>query len=146
MQAEGFQSWSNGPRIYYKLIGRSEFNTTKLSEYRGKYVILIFLSTRLLLCLPYWRLQPSAIASTNLKSPKSLVFLLTVSSPHLAWIQSDVKVWRYGDLNYPLLPISKKEISAAWQRVLDPVYAAHEAPYSSLTEYTRLLTPSLWSQ
>jgi peroxiredoxin (alkyl hydroperoxide reductase subunit C) len=97
-----------------------EFDTVKLSNYRGKYVVLFFYP------LDFTFVCPTEITafSDRYKEFESLnteILGVSVDSEfsHLAWIQSDRKSGGVGDLNYPLVSDIKKEISAAYN-VLDP--------------------------
>ncbi|MDY6803052.1 MAG: peroxiredoxin [Cyanobacteriota bacterium] len=97
-----------------------EFETVKLSNYRGKYVVVFFYP------LDFTFVCPTEITafSDRYKEFESLnteILGVSVDSEfsHLAWIQSDRKSGGVGDLNYPLVSDIKKEISAAYN-VLDP--------------------------
>lgn len=97
-----------------------EFETVKLSNYRGKYVVVFFYP------LDFTFVCPTEITafSDRYKEFESLnteILGVSVDSEfsHLAWIQSDRKSGGVGDLNYPLVSDIKKDISAAYN-VLDP--------------------------
>lgn len=97
-----------------------EFETVKLSNYRGKYVVVFFYP------LDFTFVCPTEITafSDRYKEFESLnteVLGVSVDSEfsHLAWIQTDRKSGGVGDLNYPLVSDIKKDISAAYN-VLDP--------------------------
>ncbi len=97
-----------------------EFETIKLSDYRGKYVLLFFYP------LDFTFVCPTEITafSDRYKEFESLnteILGVSVDSEfsHLAWIQTDRKSGGIGDINYPLLSDIKKEISVAYN-VLDP--------------------------
>ena len=97
-----------------------EFKTTKLSDYRGKYVVLFFYP------LDFTFVCPTEIIAfsdrySEFKELNTEVLGVSVDSEfsHLAWIQSDRKSGGLGDLNYPLVSDLKKEISTAYN-VLDP--------------------------
>ncbi|NEO52150.1 MAG: peroxiredoxin [Okeania sp. SIO3B5] len=97
-----------------------EFETIKLSDYRGKYIVLFFYP------LDFTFVCPTEITafSDRYKQFESLnteILGVSVDSEfsHLAWIQTDRKSGGVGDLNYPLLSDIKKEISSAYN-VLDP--------------------------
>lgn len=97
-----------------------EFSSIKLSDYRGKYVILFFYP------LDFTFVCPTEITAFSdrfdeFKQIDTAVLGVSVDSEfsHLAWIQSDRKSGGVGDLNYPLVADLKKEISAAYN-VLDP--------------------------
>ncbi|HEY9697292.1 MAG TPA: peroxiredoxin [Trichocoleus sp.] len=97
-----------------------EFKTTKLSDYRGKYVVLFFYP------LDFTFVCPTEITAfsdryEDFKSINTEILGVSVDSEfsHLAWTQTDRKAGGVGDLNYPLVSDIKKEISAAYN-VLDP--------------------------
>jgi peroxiredoxin (alkyl hydroperoxide reductase subunit C) len=92
-----------------------EFKTIKLSDYRGKYVVLVFYP------LDFTFVCPTEITAFSdryeeFKTLNTEVLGTSVDSEfsHLAWIQSDRKSGGVGDLNYPLVADIKKEISAAY--------------------------------
>ncbi len=97
-----------------------EFKTIKLSDYRGKYVVLFFYP------LDFTFVCPTEITAfsdrhADFKAVNTEILGISVDSvfSHLAWIQSDRKLGGVGDLNYPLVADIKKEISSAYN-VLDP--------------------------
>lgn len=97
-----------------------EFKTIKLSDYRGKYVVLFFYP------LDFTFVCPTEIAAFSdrydeFKNLNTEVLGVSVDSEfsHLAWIQTDRKMGGVGDINYALISDIKKEISAAYN-VLDP--------------------------
>jgi len=92
-----------------------EFKTIKLSDYRGKYVVLFFYP------LDFTFVCPTEITAFSdryeeFKSLNTEVLGVSVDSEfsHLAWIQTDRKSGGVGDLNYPLVSDIKKEISTAY--------------------------------
>lgn len=97
-----------------------EFKTIKLSDYRGKYVVLFFYPLDFTFVCPT---EITAFSDRYDEFSKISAEVLGVSVDsefsHLAWIQSDRKSGGVGDLNYPLVSDIKKEISAAYN-VLDP--------------------------
>lgn len=97
-----------------------EFKTIKLSDYRGKYVVLFFYP------LDFTFVCPTEITafSDRFEEFKELgteVLGVSVDSEfsHLAWIQTERKDGGVGDLGYPLVSDIKKEISTVYN-VLDP--------------------------
>lgn len=97
-----------------------EFKTIKLSDYRGKYVVLFFYP------LDFTFVCPTEITAFSdryeeFKNINTEILGVSVDSEfsHLAWTQTDRKSGGVGDLNYPLVSDIKKEISAAYN-VLDP--------------------------
>jgi peroxiredoxin 2/4 len=97
-----------------------EFKPIKLSDYRGKYVILFFYPLDFTFVCPT---EITAFSDRYAEFSKIGTEVLGVSVDsvfsHLAWIQSDRKSGGIGDLTYPLVSDIKKEISAAYN-VLDP--------------------------
>ncbi|HEY9616627.1 MAG TPA: peroxiredoxin, partial [Microcoleaceae cyanobacterium] len=92
-----------------------EFKTIKLSDYRGKYVVLFFYP------LDFTFVCPTEITAFSdryeeFKQTNTEVLGVSVDSEfsHLAWIQTDRKSGGVGDLNYPLVSDIKKEISTAY--------------------------------
>ncbi|MDY7019737.1 MAG: peroxiredoxin [Cyanobacteriota bacterium] len=97
-----------------------EFKTIKLSDYRGKYVVLFFYP------LDFTFVCPTEITAFSDRADEftqinTEILGVSVDSEfsHLAWIQTDRKSGGVGDLKYPLVSDIKKEISAAYN-VLDP--------------------------
>lgn len=97
-----------------------EFKTVKLSDYRGKYVVLFFYP------LDFTFVCPTEITAFSdryeeFSSLGAEILGVSVDSEfsHLAWIQTDRKAGGVGDLNYPLVSDIKKDIGAAFN-VLDP--------------------------
>jgi peroxiredoxin (alkyl hydroperoxide reductase subunit C) len=97
-----------------------EFKDIKLSDYRGKYVVLFFYP------LDFTFVCPTEIVAFsdryeefNKLNTEVLGVSVDSAFSHLAWIQTDRKLGGVGDLNYPLVADIKKEISAAYN-VLDP--------------------------
>ncbi|MFM7373095.1 MAG: peroxiredoxin [Sphaerospermopsis kisseleviana] len=101
-------------------VADQEFKTIKLSDYRGKYVVLFFYT------LAFTFVCPTEITAFSdryeeFKNLNTEILGVSVDSEfsHLAWIQTDRKSGGVGDLNYPLVSDIKKEISADYN-VLDP--------------------------
>lgn len=97
-----------------------EFKSIKLSDYRGKYVVLFFYP------LDFTFVCPTEITAfsdryADFKAVNTEILGVSVDSEfsHLAWTQTDRKSGGVGDLTYPLVADIKKEISAAYN-VLDP--------------------------
>lgn len=92
-----------------------EFKEIKLSDYRGKYVVLFFYP------LDFTFVCPTEITAfsdryAEFSQVNAEVLGVSVDSAfsHLAWIQTDRKSGGVGDLNYPLVSDIKKEISTAY--------------------------------
>jgi peroxiredoxin (alkyl hydroperoxide reductase subunit C) len=97
-----------------------EFKTIKLSNYRGKYVVLFFYP------LDFTFVCPTEITAfsdrySEFSALNTEVLGVSVDSEfsHLAWIQTDRKAGGVGDLNYPLVSDIKKTISEAYNVLTD---------------------------
>ena len=97
-----------------------EFKTIKLSDYRGKYVVLFFYP------LDFTFVCPTEIIAFSdryeeFSKLNTEVLGASVDSvfSHLAWVQTERKQGGLGDIAYPLVADIKKEISTAYN-VLDP--------------------------
>lgn len=92
-----------------------EFKTVKLSNYRGKYVVLFFYPLDFTFVCPT---EIVAFSDRYDEFAKLNTEILGVSVDsqfsHLAWIQTDRKAGGVGDLKYPLVSDLKKEISTAY--------------------------------
>jgi peroxiredoxin 2/4 len=97
-----------------------EFKTIKLSDYRGKYVILFFYPLDFTFVCPT-EVMAFSDSADKFKALNAEILGISVDSEfsHLAWIQTDRKSGGVGDLNYPLVSDIKKEIGIAYN-VLDP--------------------------
>ena len=97
-----------------------EFKTIKLSDYRGKYVVLFFYPLDFTFVCPT-EITAFSDSYSQFKDINTEVLGVSVDSEfsHLAWIQSDRKAGGVGDFNYPLCPISKRP-SAPTTTCLDP--------------------------
>lgn len=97
-----------------------EFKTIKLSDYRGKYVVLFFYPLDFTFVCPT-EVTAFSDSYSSFQEMGTEVLGASVDSEfsHLAWIQTERKMGGVGDLNYPLVSDIKKEISAAYN-VLDP--------------------------
>jgi peroxiredoxin (alkyl hydroperoxide reductase subunit C) len=96
------------------------FKVLKLSDYRGKYVVLFFYP------LDFTFVCPTEIVAFSdrydeFAEVNTEILGISVDSEfsHLAWIQSDRKEGGVGDIAYPLVSDLRKEISQAYN-VLDP--------------------------
>lgn len=97
-----------------------EFKTIKLSDYRGKYVVLFFYP------LDFTFVCPTEIIAfsdrySEFSALNTEILGVSVDSEfsHLAWVQTDRKSGGLGDIAYPLVSDLKKDISKAYN-VLDP--------------------------
>ncbi|MCU0569855.1 MAG: peroxiredoxin [Oculatellaceae cyanobacterium Prado106] len=97
-----------------------EFKTIKLSDYRGKYVVLFFYPLDFTFVCPT-EITAFSDSYEKFKSINTEVLGVSVDSEfsHLAWIQTPRTDGGLGDLAYPLVSDIKKEIGSAYN-VLDP--------------------------
>nr|YP_009530398.1 thioredoxin peroxidase [Paulinella micropora]AXY63087.1 thioredoxin peroxidase [Paulinella micropora] len=96
-----------------------EFEEVKLSQYRGRYVILFFYP------LDFTFVCPTEITAfsdrySDFSRLNTEILGVSVDSQfsHLAWIQTPRNEGGIGDINYPLVADLKKEIASAYN-VLD---------------------------
>jgi peroxiredoxin 2/4 len=96
------------------------FKTIKLSDYRGKYVVLFFYPLDFTFVCPT-EVMAFSDSAHQFKALNTEILGISVDSEfsHLAWIQTDRKSGGVGDLAYPLVSDIKKEIGTAYN-VLDP--------------------------
>ncbi len=95
------------------------FKTIKLSDYRGKYVILFFYPLNFTFVCPT---EINAFSDRYLEFNQLNTEILAISVDsefsHLAWIQTDRKEGGIEEVSFPLVSDLKKEISTAYN-VLD---------------------------
>jgi peroxiredoxin 2/4 len=118
--AESLRVGQAAPDFTATAVVDQEFKTIKLSDYRGKYVVLFFYP------LDFTFVCPTEITAfsdryAEFSAVNTEVLGVSVDSEfsHLAWIQTDRKSGGIGDINYPLVADLKKTISEAYN-VLDP--------------------------
>nr|YP_010337665.1 2-cys peroxiredoxin [Sahlingia subintegra]UNJ17250.1 2-cys peroxiredoxin [Sahlingia subintegra] len=92
-----------------------EFQNVKLSDYKGKYLVLFYPLNFTFVC-------PTEITSFSdeyhkFKELNTEILGVSVDSEysHLAWIQTERENGGLGDLEYPLLSDLTKEISKSYQ-------------------------------
>ncbi len=97
-----------------------EFKSIKLSQYRGKYVVLFFYPLDFTFVCPT-EITAFSDRQKDFAAINTEILGVSVDSvfSHLAWVQTDRKSGGLGDLAYPLVSDIKKEISTAYN-VLDP--------------------------
>ena len=107
------------PEFAATAIINQEFYRISLSQYKGKYVILLFYP------LDFTFVCPTEITAfsdrySEFSSLNTEILGISVDSEfsHLAWIQTDRKEGGIGDIAYPLVADLKKELSRSYQ-VLD---------------------------
>jgi peroxiredoxin 2/4 len=120
MTQECLRVGQSAPDFTATAVVDQEFKTIKLSDYRGKYVVLFFYP------LDFTFVCPTEITAFSDRYPdfsslNTEVLGVSVDSEfsHLAWIQTDRKSGGLGDLNYPLVSDIKKEISSAYNVLTD---------------------------
>jgi peroxiredoxin (alkyl hydroperoxide reductase subunit C) len=110
----------SAPDFTATAVVNQEFKTIKLSDYRGKYVVLFFYPLDFTFVCPTEIIAFSdRYAEFSALNTEVLGASVDSEFSHLAWIQSDRKVGGLGDIAYPLVADLKKEISSAYN-VLDP--------------------------
>ncbi|WP_017304382.1 peroxiredoxin [Spirulina subsalsa] len=97
-----------------------EFKTIKLSDYRGKYVILFFYPLNFTFVCPT-EITAFSDRANEFTTLKTQILGVSVDSAfsHLAWMQTERNQGGIGNITYPLISDIKKDISTAYN-VLDP--------------------------
>ena len=114
------QVQKEAPDFTATAVVQEEFKQIKLSDYRGKYVVLFFYP------LDFTFVCPTEIVAFNdrlaeFKSRGAQVIGCSIDSQfsHLAWIQTPRAKGGLGGLNYPLVADLTKSISADYGVLLD---------------------------
>ncbi|NEP15287.1 MAG: peroxiredoxin [Leptolyngbya sp. SIO4C1] len=116
MQVEGcLRVGQPAPDFIATAVVDQEFKTIKLSDYRGKYVVLFFYPLNFTFVCPT-EITAFSDRYSEFQELDTEILGVSVDSEfsHLAWIQTDRKAGGVGDLDYPLVSDIKKEISAAY--------------------------------
>nr|YP_009295659.1 thiol-specific antioxidant protein [Mastocarpus papillatus]AOL58143.1 thiol-specific antioxidant protein [Mastocarpus papillatus] len=92
-----------------------EFKQIRLSDYLGKYIVLLFYPLDFTFVCPTEITAFSDVYSTFIKL-NTEVLAISVDSEysHLAWLQTDRDSGGLGDLNYPLVSDLTKQISLSY--------------------------------
>nr|QCI07375.1 2-Cys peroxiredoxin [Leiomenia cribrosa] len=92
-----------------------EFKQIKLSDYIGKYVILMFYPLDFTFVCPT-EITAFSDAYQKIQSLNTEILGISVDSEyaHLAWLQTDRDVGGLGDLKYPLVSDITKKISISY--------------------------------
>nr|YP_009732311.1 thiol-specific antioxidant protein [Gracilaria spinulosa]QHS70725.1 thiol-specific antioxidant protein [Gracilaria spinulosa] len=92
-----------------------EFKTITLSDYLGKYVILLFYPLDFTFVCPT-EITSFSDAYKDIKGLNAEILGISVDSEysHLAWLQMERDVGGLGNLNYPLVSDLTKNISASY--------------------------------
>lgn len=92
-----------------------EFKEIRLSDYLGKYVILLFYPLDFTFVCPT-EITAFSDAYQTLTSLNTEILGISVDSEysHLAWLQTDRDSGGLGDLNYPLVSDLTKQISLSY--------------------------------
>ena len=97
-----------------------EFKQVKLSDYLGKYVILLFYPLNFTFVCPT-ELTAFSDKYDEIAKLNTEILGISVDSEycHLAWIQMDRDVGGVGDLKYPLVSDLNKTISSSYNVLTD---------------------------
>lgn len=111
----GIQVGNKAPDFSAIAVYEQEFKQIKLSDYLGKYIILLFYP------LDFTFVCPTEITAfsdiyTEIHSLNTEIFGISVDSEycHLAWMQMDRDSGGVGNLNYPLISDLTKVISSSY--------------------------------
>ena len=105
----------NAPDFSATAVYDQEFKTIKLSDYFGKYLILLFYPLDFTFVCPT-EITAFSDSYTEFQALDAEILGLSVDSEysHLAWLQADRESGGLGDLNYPLVSDLTKEISLSY--------------------------------
>ena len=97
-----------------------DFETVKLSQYRGKYVVLFFYPLDFTFVCPT-EITAFSDRASEFTDLNTQILGVSVDSEfsHLAWTQTARNEGGVGDVDYPLVSDIKKEISAAYDVLTD---------------------------
>lgn len=97
-----------------------EFKTIRLSDYLGKYVILLFYPLDFTFVCPT-EITAFSDAYKSFQELNAEILGISVDSEyaHLAWLQTDRESGGLGDLNYPLISDLTKKISLSYNVLTD---------------------------
>jgi peroxiredoxin (alkyl hydroperoxide reductase subunit C) len=97
-----------------------EFKDLKLSDYLGRYVILLFYPLNFTFVCPK-EITAFSDRYSEFAALETEILGISIDSEfsHLAWIQTDRKQGGVGNIAYPLVSDIKKEISTSYN-ILDP--------------------------
>jgi peroxiredoxin (alkyl hydroperoxide reductase subunit C) len=98
----------------------TEFKTIKLSDYRGKYVVLFFYPLDFTFVCPT-EIIAFSDAAHEFQERGAQVLGVSVDSKytHLAWIQTPRKAGGLGGINYPLISDLNKSVSRTYGVLLE---------------------------
>nr|YP_009391874.1 2-Cys peroxiredoxin [Acrosorium ciliolatum]ARW60018.1 2-Cys peroxiredoxin [Acrosorium ciliolatum] len=114
------QVGDRAPDFSATAVYEQEFKQIKLSDYLGKYIILLFYP------LDFTFVCPTEITAFSdvyerIKSLNAEVLAISVDSEycHLAWLQMDRDSGGLGHLNYPLVSDLTKKISLSYNLLME---------------------------
>ena len=117
---ESLRVGMQAPEFAATAVVDQEFKDIKLSNYRGKYVVLFFYP------LDFTFVCPTEITAfsdrySDFSTKNTEVLGVSVDSKftHLAWIQTPRNEGGIGDINYPLVSDLKREICQAYNVLND---------------------------
>nr|YP_010902895.1 2-Cys peroxiredoxin [Hypnea flava]WCH54949.1 2-Cys peroxiredoxin [Hypnea flava] len=97
-----------------------EFQDIKLSDYLGKYVILLFYPLNFTFVCPTELTAFSDAYQTFVELGAEILGISVDSEySHLAWLQTDREIGGLGDLNYLLVSDLNKQISSSYNVLTD---------------------------
>nr|YP_009488749.1 thiol-specific antioxidant protein [Grateloupia filicina]AWD77341.1 thiol-specific antioxidant protein [Grateloupia filicina]BCB15047.1 thiol-specific antioxidant protein [Grateloupia asiatica] len=105
----------NAPDFSATAVYDQEFKKIKLSDYFGKYLILLFYPLDFTFVCPT-EITAFSDSYTEFQALDAEILGISVDSEysHLAWLQADRESGGLGDLNYPLVSDLTKEISLSY--------------------------------
>ena len=114
------QVQKEAPDFTATAVVNEEFKTVKLSDYRGKYVVLFFYPLDFTFVCPTEIIAfTDRIEEFKSAAPRCSACSVDSQFSHLAWIQTPREKGGLGGLKYPLVADLTKKISADYGVLLD---------------------------
>nr|QVY58160.1 thiol-specific antioxidant protein [Eucheuma denticulatum] len=110
----------HAPNFHAIAVYDQEFRKIKLSDYIGKYVILLFYPLDFTFVCPT-ELTAFSDAFQKFENLNTEILAISVDSEysHLAWLQTDREIGGVGNLNYSLVSDLTKQISLSYNVLTD---------------------------
>nr|YP_010902696.1 2-Cys peroxiredoxin [Hypnea nidulans]WCH54551.1 2-Cys peroxiredoxin [Hypnea nidulans] len=120
MKSEFIRVGQKAPDFCSTAVYDQEFQDIKLSDYLGKYVILLFYPLNFTFVCPTELTAFSDVYQTFVELEAEILGISVDSEySHLAWLQTDREIGGLGNLNYLLVSDLNKQISSSYNVLTD---------------------------
>nr|YP_010485023.1 2-Cys peroxiredoxin [Hypnea cervicornis]UVW80717.1 2-Cys peroxiredoxin [Hypnea cervicornis] len=120
MKSESIRVGQKAPEFCSTAVYDQEFQDIKLSDYLGKYVILLFYPLNFTFVCPTELTAFSDAYETFVELGAEILGVSVDSEySHLAWLQTDREIGGLGHLNYLLVSDLNKQISSSYNVLTD---------------------------